>query len=355
MLSDIIKQQDSKDTYLQLSKPYFTLEEISVIEKLNDDLNQNIRNYRSKFKETFQILINLCVKLNIPIKILQNTSYFYQKFYFLNNNYKKYANLHFEIGISSLFMALKLNDYIKKINIVITEAFSIRGMHLSPAELDENKKIIISLERKILEFQSFDFRNFLSEEFLIKYLKSFSDNAHSQNELIKTFSYLSWSVLNDLYLTSLVLQFPAHYNAIASIKCLDMIYSELIKEQVIKVEGNKKRKFEYADLINEKNNDAILSACNQLLEYYIDNFSTTFFKNSLTEMSYQIEDKKLVDLLINIKIDINSKLNKDTSIGKANLESDLFFQPRNTEIAKNGSIRFLYNKKRFIDEVSLYK
>lgn len=351
----MLEIQDSKDTYVQLSKPFFTLDEISVIEKHNPDLLQNIRNCKLKFKETFQIIINLCVKLNIPIKILQNTSYFYQKFYLLNNNYKKYSNLHFEIGIASLFMALKLNDYIKKINIVVAEAYQLKGIHLSSSDIDENKKIIVSLERKILEFQSFDFRNFLSEEFLIKYLKSFNHNESSQDHWKKRFSYLSWSVLNDLYLTPLVLQFPAHYNAIASIKCLDLIISELEKAKLINITEDGRENFDYSELINAKNNTAILSGCNQLLEYYIDNLSTTFLRRSLVELNYEIEDKKLVDILINIKIEINSKLKKDSSIDTSSLESDLFFQPRNTEIAKNGSIRFMYNKERFSDEVKLYK
>lgn len=354
----MVENQDSKDTYVQLSKPYFTLDEISVIEKHNPDLLQNIRNCKLKFKETFQIIINLCVKLNIPIKILQNTSYFYQKFYLLNNNYKKYSNLHFEIGIASLFMALKMNDYIKKINVVLTEAYQLKGMHLSSTDIDENKKIVVSLERKILEFQSFDFRNFLSEEFLIRYLKSFNNDEQQkqkQKQWKKNFSYLSWSVLNDLYLTPLVLQFPAHYNAIASIKCLNLILNELWEEKLIAIAEEEKVVFDDKELIHSRNNTAILSGCNQLLEYYIDNLSTTFLQKSLSELGYEIETKKLIDLLINIKIEVNNKINKDAKIDKLSIESDLFFQPRNTEIAKNGSIRFVYNKERFIDEVKLYK
>lgn len=350
--------QNSKDTYMQLSKPYFTVREIRFMEKNNKDLDQNIRSFRLKFKETFQLLKNLCIKLNIPIRILQNSSYFYQRFYLLNNNFKKYSNLNFEVGLAVLFISLKLNDYIKKITIVITEAFSLKGVHLSSGELDENKRVIISLERKILEFQSFDFRNFLIEDFLIKYLKYLNSNGkNAVGEMDnKPRSYFSWCCLNDLYLTSLVLQYPAHYNAIIAIKCADLIFDELVKGREVP-NGVITSKWKYDDIIEDiKNEKFILSGCNQLLEYFIDNLNITFIKSCLAELDLQSEDKMLIDLLLNVKIDINEKLSllsKDEQ--SVNLDGDLYFQPRDTDIAKNGSIRFLYSKQKYLDEINLYK
>lgn len=365
--------QDSKATYVQLSKPYFTSREIDVITRKNVDLSQNIRNFKSKTKETFQILTTLIIKLKLPIRVLQNSSYFYQKFYLLNNNYKKYSNLHFEVGLAVLFISLKLNDYIKKVSVVISEAFTLKGNHLSSADIEENKKIIISLERKILEFQSFDFRNFLVEDFLIKFLKFFNAEKQDNGEVNanlhngdtkqgnkltskKTFSYLSWCILNDLYLTSLVLQYPAHYNAMVSIKCASIIYNELIKDAENLDLNRKPINWDLKKLIAGNKSDLfIIMGCNQLLEYYIDNIGITFLKTCLAELDFKIEEKKLVDLLLNIKIDLNSKIPSHlSSDNTANSDDDLFFHTRDTDIAKNGSIRFLYNKQKFTDEVSMY-
>lgn len=353
---------DSKSNYVQLSKPYITLQEIEFIEKNNVDLFQNIRDFKSKTRETFQLLINLVIKLKLPIRILQNSSYFYQKFYLLNNNYKKYSNLHFEVGIAVLFISLKLNDFIKKVSIVISEAFALKGVHLSNNDIEENKRIIISLERKILEFQSFDFRNFLIEDFLVKFLKYFENNNTLTIHDKKMFFYLSWTISNDLYLTSLVLQYPAHYNAIISIKCSILIFNEINNL------NNNDNKFKPLDLDFDKiienihDNSFILSGCNQLLEYFIDNMNITFIKNSLQELNFKIDDKKLVDSLLNIKIEIsnqlssqNNNINNINNKETMNLQHDLFFKSRDTEIAKNGSIRFLYNKKKFCDEIKLYK
>lgn len=367
--------QDSKATYVQLSKPYFTSGEIDAITKKNVDLSQNIRNFKSKTKDTFQILITLIIKLKLPVRVLQNSSYFYQKFYLLNNNYKKYSNLHFEVGLAVLFISLKLNDYIKKVSVVISEALTLKGNHLSNPDIEENKKIIISLERKILEFQSFDFRNFLIEDFLIKYLKFFNEGERHINEnsekssnglkkesakpqtAEKTFSYLSWCILNDLYLTSLVLQYPAHYNAMISIKCASIIYNELLVVEGGSELGGKPVNWDLKKLIPEQKSDTfIILGCNQLLEYYIDNIGITFLKKCLIELDFKIEEKKLLDLLLNIKIDLNSKIS--SNVASTNdltaLNDDMFFQPRDTDIAKNGSLRFLYNKQKYTDEVKLY-
>lgn len=367
----------SKSTYAQLSKPFFTSQEIELIMKNNIDLTQNIRNFNSKKKDTFQLLISLIIKLKFPLRVLQNSSYLYQKFYLLNNNYKKYSNLQFEVGLTVLFISLKLNDYIKKISVVISEGFSLKGSHLSSSDIEENKKIIISLERKILEFQSFDFRNFLIEDFLVKYLKYFNEidinnikleqerekeqeqeqeqEKQKQKQNKTSFSYLCWSILNDLYLTSLVLQYPAHYNAMISINCAIIIYNELINHKDIINKDEIPIDWNFKNLLNKDQDDSFLIlGCNQLLEYYIDNINITFVKNCLSELNFKIEEKKLVDLLLNIKIDINNKLPSNPTIYKIN-ENDMFFQPRDTDIAKNGSLRFLYNKKKFTDEIKLYK
>lgn len=345
--------QDSskKATYVQLSKPYFTSHEIDLITKKNTDLSENIRNFNSKTKETFQLLKTLIIRLKLPVRILQNSSYFYQKFYLLNNNYKKYANLHFEVGLSVLFISLKLNDYIKKLSLVLSEAYIIKGSHLSTSELEENKKIIISLERKILEFQSFDFRNYLIEDFLIKFLKYYN----KEGKINPKSSYLSWSILNDLYLTSLVLQYPAHYNALISIKCSTLIYNELVKQD--DNNSTKPIDWELGKLLSSKTSDDsfLLLGCNQLLEYYIDTLAVTFFKNALSELDINIDDKKLADILINIKIEVNNKIPTTSPIDKVSYDDDLFFQTRDTDIAKNGSLRFLYNKEKFSEEVNLYK
>jgi hypothetical protein len=344
-------QQNSKDTYIQLSKPYFTIKEIDYLQKSNSDLYQNIRSFKAKTQQTFQIIINLAVKLNLPIRILQNTNYFYQRFYLLTNNYKKYSNLHFEVGLASLFISLKLNDYIKKVSVVITEAYNLKGMYLSNSDVEENKKIIISLERKILEFQSFDFRNFLIEEFFIKFLKNLNEEKEGGNRLLP---YIGWSCLNDLYLTPLVLQYPAHYNAIIALSCSNLIFNELVKEKIGPEPHDEVHWNTQKILNNIKNYSFINAGSNQLLEYFIDNLSKTFFRNSLNELNLEVDDKKLVDLLLNIKININSSVISQ-SLNNPTMLEDLFFKQRDTEIAKTGSLRFLYNKQKYTDEIKLYK
>lgn len=93
-----------------------------------------------------------------------------------------------------------------------------------------------------------------------------------------------------------------------------------------------------------------INGVNQLFGYIIDNLGITFFKSSLKELNIIIDDKKLTDLLINIKIELNNQI-KSTNKQTNRLDKDLFFQPRNTDIAKNGSLRFLYNKQTYLREI----
>lgn len=166
--------------YVQLSKPFLTAKEIAYLQQSNKDLYGDLRNFKLKMKEIFQFLLQLIKILKFPMKVLQNASYLYQRFFLLNDNYKKYSNLHYEIGLTSLFISLKLNDFIKKLSVVLSEANVLRNYHLSSLDLEEQKKSILKLEKKILEFQSFDFRNYLIEDFLIKFLKFFNKDRSFQ-------------------------------------------------------------------------------------------------------------------------------------------------------------------------------
>ncbi len=355
-----MSEKESRGTYVQLSKPFFSAREIEFIEQHNADLRTNIRNFKSKSKDVFQALIRLCIRLNLPLRVLQNSSYFYQKFYLLNNNYKKYSNLHYEVGLAVLFISLKLNDYIKKVAVVITEALAMKEYHLTNADLEENKKIIVSLERKILEFQSFDFRNFLAEDYLIKFLKHFSNNntTTTNDKDNSKISYLVWSTLNDLYLTSLVVQYPAHYNALISINCGSLIFTEIAKtcpesatSALTSIDCDFKTIYPAIS-----DNTFLLNGTNQLLEYFIDNLNITFLRNCLYELGVKLDDKQILDILINIKIEVNAKIaSAPTEVNDAYLQNDMFFLPRDTDIAKNGSLRFIYKKSKYTQEMELSK
>lgn len=69
-----------------------------------------------------------------------------------------------------------------------------------------------------------------------------------------------------------------------------------------------------------------------------------------------IDPKIIIDKLINIKIELNSSIPKNGLTSKQrNFNDDIYFKPRDTEIVKTGSIRFMYNKEKYSNELFLYK
>lgn len=336
-------------SFIQLAKPLLAERELDLLLESNGELQRDLRAHRGRTNEAQSLLLALLRTLKLPVRVLQQTCYAYQRFYLFNGNYKKYSTSQIDVSLAALFTALKANDFIVKLTNVLQEANSIRKINV---DIEDQKKVILSFERKIMEFQSFDFRSPIIEELLIRFLKFYS------TELDNQILYISWSVLNDLYFTKLVLMYPAHLNALVTIQCAILIHNELQGED-LKVDF-KKLKFDVDQ--KELNN-----GCNIMMEHYIDSTtgSSTFLTDTLMELNYPIQNqspsqtptstpKKLQDSLINIKIILNNNLPKQMENIKEALKDDEFFRPRDGELSKNGSIRFLYNRQKYTNEV-LYK
>ncbi|KAG7839392.1 hypothetical protein KL942_003754 [Ogataea angusta] len=182
------------------------------------------RAYKVKKREVFQFLCKLIKVLQFPTKILQGCFYYYQRFYMFNS-FAKYGNAHYDVGITALFISLKQNDYIKKLSLVISEAYKLRGIAATPQEQDEHRKRLLSMEKKFMELEAFDFRYFLIEELLIKYAKYF--------RVPREVCFLSWSMLNDLYATELPLQWPSNFNAIVVLRTSLLVWNELNLERKV--------------------------------------------------------------------------------------------------------------------------
>lgn len=333
-------------SFIQLAKPLLAERELDLLLEANVDLQSDLRAHRGRTNDAQSLLLALLKTLKLPVRVLQQTCYAYQRFYLFNGNYKKYSTSQIDVSIAALFTALKANDFIVKLTTVLQEANSIRKINV---DIEEQKKVILSLEKKIMEFQSFDFRSPIIEDLLIRFLKFYSSQLDNQ------ILYLSWSILNDLYFTKLVLMYPVHLNALVTLKCAILIHNELQGEE-LKVDL-KKLKFD----IDQKE---LNNGCNIMMEHFIDNTgSSTFLTDTLIELNYPISNqspsqtptpKKLQDSLINIKIILNNNLPKQMENIKEALKGDEFFKPRDSELSKNGSIRFLYNRQKYTNEV-LYK
>ncbi|QPG77009.1 hypothetical protein FOA43_004404 [Brettanomyces nanus] len=324
---------------IQLAKPFLSSKEISYLIHNTLGDGDRIRSYKQDKRETFQFLIRLVKVLQFPIKVMQNCSYLYQRFYLLTDNLARYGPLHYEVGITALFVSLKMNDFIKKLGLVLQESNTLRGLHLSSSESDDQRRIVMNMEKTMMECESFDFRNYCIEDLLVKFTKLY--------KVPEKESYVCWSVLNDLYLTQLPLQFPAHSNAVIAMRTALLIFNSVSQTKT-------NYNIDLHRINMRPDNDTLVSGISQLLEYYIDNYAITFLKSSLGEVRMVNELKELVDEILNLKIDFDDRFNSKRSamVPSTTIRQDMFFQPRNPDIGKYGCIRFVYNKKRYVDEVS---
>lgn len=335
-------------SYIELSKPLLAEREINLLLENNTDLHSSWRAHQQRTNEANSLLLALVKSLDLPTRVLQNTCYAYQRFYLFNGNYKKYQSSQIDVAISSLFYALKCNDFIVKLNNVLQESNTIRKINGPNVDIEEQKRVILGLEKKIMEFQSLDFRSSSCENLLMRFIKGFPD-------LKSNVRYLSWCILNDLYFTKLILIYPSHINAIIAINCAILIHNELAESEHDHIQINYK-KLEFDFDIKEVNN-----GCNIMMERYVDNLTTqSFLSDALVQLKIHQSpmltpsspsSKRFQDNLINIKIELNKNISDPMSNIKQALKDDTFFKPRDNDVSKNGSIRFLYNRNKYTNEV----
>lgn len=328
------------ENVIELSKPFMLPREIEHLKKCNIGNGDRIRQYMQLKEETFKFLIQLIKALHLPMRVLQNCSYFFQRFFLFTINFQKYASLHFEVGITALFISLKMNDFIKKLMYVLQEANSILGRRLTQQQMDDQKRMVMHVEKIMMESGSFDFRNYSIEDMLVKFTKFY--------KVPEKECFICWSVLNDLYLTELPLQLPAHYNAVVAMRTALMIFKSI---------GQGMQTHNYhidLHLLNlRQENEGLVDGINTMLGFYIDNYPSTFLCDALHTSEMPYDPKQLSDELLNIKIRFGEKFhNKRHPMSVVTGNDDLFFKPRDPALGELGCVRFLYKKMKYIDEVT---
>ncbi|CDK30034.1 unnamed protein product [Kuraishia capsulata CBS 1993] len=319
---------------VQFSKLYLTKDEVALCKRatIHDELL-----YTVKKKEIFQFIKELIKKLKSPLKILQSFGYYFQRF-FLFNDFKKNINSCHEIAICALYIAMKNNDYIKRLKDVIAMGNQIRNLPCTSEALDEQKKKIFSFEKKFLEVIAFDFRAFSVEDFLIKYSKTLGVHPDV--------TYLAWIISNDSYFTELVLT-SAPYNISQGCLLLGFdLYEELNPGKLDQEISTWKEGLLKSRKISP-NPFFVLSAKNDLLTYFIEQWDGSF-------LSSMVEAENLNDHILNIKLKLAHEpemKGRKRAIALEESSDDLFYKPRDYEVGKVGTIRFLYHKREFLEEM----
>ncbi|AOA64963.1 CTD kinase subunit beta [Komagataella phaffii CBS 7435] len=334
-------------TVIQVSKQFLSSEEIKQSQESSLMKDQQYQNYVSKKQEVMRFLRFLIIRLKFPIRVLQVTSYLFQRF-FLFNSFRKYSSYSHEIAVTCLFLSIKMNDCIRKSRDLILVAHDIR---LSPPlnsdevvkdesdlthilaenKVDEQRKKVLYFERLILECIAFDFRHNNIEDYLIKFSKTLS--LHPQ------VGYISWLVSVDAMMTEVILKQSPHVIALSSIVLAKLLYPEIFTDKMVITELDS-LDLKYSRFQCERSQ--IYESVNEMMEFYMS-------KNQLANsflFDFLPKDLKFNDLVINLKLELPNHFDIPPNKRKAEAtinKDDLFYKERDYEIGKAGTILFVYN------------
>ncbi|KAH3677557.1 hypothetical protein WICPIJ_008964 [Wickerhamomyces pijperi] len=319
------KQEAQITSTIQLSRPFLTRQQIKFA---RSKTIENPAIYNQRLLQLHQYLLKICHSFKFPMRVLEGSMYYYQRFY-LHNKFEKTALINpLDVGITCLFIVSKNEDTIKKLRDLLILFNQTRGVTLSAEQFENYRKRILSIEFQILETIGFDFRTYHSEEFLIKYNKLL--------KVDKETSYISWLILCDTYQTDVSLKYPPHIIAICCI-----ILNNKLSDSSLKLTTDYQRLRCEEKLVNECLQD--------ILTHYVESFKITGL--ALKFPDYQIK-------FVHIKMEFNESKpqmmfhvdEKQKQQQHQDLEKDQFFQERDFT---TGERRYMLEnqKKRLYAEV----
>ncbi|RDA83682.1 hypothetical protein CP532_0051 [Ophiocordyceps camponoti-leonardi (nom. inval.)] len=146
-----------------------------------------------------QLIDNVREYLQLPVRTFDTACTYYHKF---RLNFRDSEYNYQDAALASLFVACKVEDTIKKSRDILAAAYNVKNPD-KPAVAPDDKifespgKVIIGLERLILETIGFDFRTRYPQKLVVKLVRSLLGcSAHA-----KAFFATAYAVCLDMYKT----------------------------------------------------------------------------------------------------------------------------------------------------------
>ncbi|ODV60357.1 Ctk2p [Ascoidea rubescens DSM 1968] len=311
-----VKKTEHNST-LKLSRPFLTTKQIKYCQSKTIT---DYRNYRQRTSQILNILSGICNNLKLPTRTLESAMQYFQKFYLFN---KFELNEYYLVGYASLLLACKNEDTIKKAKDIILAGNPLCHRSTSLDFVEQERKLVLNYEKKILETVSFDFRRCHVQEFLIKFAKKL--------EIDYEITYLAWIIVYDSFLTEISLKVPPTGISIA---CLII---------AIFIEKNENLLEQFDDeIFFTCDKKFVFEALNDILDFYINNYN----------YSQLIAKYPENDMLVKFKISLDDYKGLDEPDDKL-VQKDDYFQINNYYSNSSGFSRYMLGnrRKRFIDEI----
>ncbi|KAM3562738.1 hypothetical protein MY1884_001640 [Beauveria asiatica] len=146
-----------------------------------------------------QLIENVREHLKLPVRTFDTACIYFHKF---RLNFRDAEYNCQDAALASLFVACKVEDTIKKSKDILAAAYAVKNPDKpAPTDdkmFDQNGKIIIGLERLILETIGFDFRTRYPQKLLVKIVRSILG---ASNEAARAFYATAYAMCIDMYKT----------------------------------------------------------------------------------------------------------------------------------------------------------
>lgn len=345
-------------TVAQVSRPFFTNKELSYLHSHTIPDQKKIP-YSQKKHQVFQFIFQIVKVLKFPLRVLSTSMNYYQRFYLFNKYDEPSDDLGgsdferdpFVVAITCVFLASKNEDCIKKLKDILAVANKVRDIDGDTSYVERQRKVVMSLEFKLLQVIKFDFING-------------SNNLPSIDQLVIQFakklgidykcSMFAWLITFDIMSTPLCLMIPPHCIALAIIIITLNIKPKEVNHQYNKADTEQDDEqlsaiLEGIDTYEDFRcpetlvNEGII----YLLDFYIHQMNFSILNDYLPPVDKE-SGKEQVFKFMDLKSRFNDlkTLNERCAGEKALLEQDEYLNKWDFSVGSRGSVRFMLGNKR---------
>lgn len=365
-----------KPTILQVSRPFLSHAELSHLHASTIPDNKKIA-YNQRKHQMYQFLFQVVKVMKFPLRVLSLSMNYYQRYY-LFNSFEEQADMNPEndplaelekdpymVAYTCLFLATKNEDCIKRLRDIQAVANKIRdidgesrnyyrNLHNSSNTVFEiQRKVIMSLEFKLLQVLKFDF---LSGAANIPSVDQLVVVFSKQLGLDYKFTLFAWLVAFDIMSTPLSLVIPPHCIALAivivalNLKPVDLISKYGDVGDVAKIGGileniDSMRDFRCPEaLVNE--------GIVYILDYYVHQMNFLILNDYLPTINADT-GKEQIFKFMELKSRFNDLtiLSEDSVSTTGLLKQDNYLRKWDYKVGSKGAARFMIgNKRRRFDE-----
>jgi CTD kinase subunit beta len=212
-------------SYIEVAKPYMLQ---SAIDKCLADLQMKESREDAVRLQGVTWIDNVRRSLQLPVRTFNTAVVYYHKFRLLHGETEyNWA----DASAAALFTACKIEDTLKKSKEILCANWNLKiapGEHLSPddARFENHSKLIIGLERLMLESAGFDFRNRYPQKLVVKLGRDVGFRREHE-------ASTAWNLSIDLYRTFAPLKQSTTTMAVACVELAARLHEMAVLEELV--------------------------------------------------------------------------------------------------------------------------